>query len=262
MAVRKSESITAEEALKHNVIDFIASDVNDLLRQMDGREVMVSSGKKTIRTKNAVINEKKAGMRQKILAAISDPNIAYILFLIGLAGLYFEFSSPGVVVPGIVGGIALILSFFAKQTLPVNYAGVALIIFAVILFIAEVKVNSHGILTIGGVVSLVLGSLLLFDTSEPSLRISLGVMLPAVTITSLFFVGVVALALKAQLRKKLTGREGMIGQEGRTATEVEREGKVLIGGVYWDAWSDKPIDRNVDVKVVDVRGLKLKIEKL
>ncbi len=262
MAVRKSESITAEEALKHNVIDFIASDVNDLLRQMDGREVMVSSGKKTIRTKNAVINEKKAGMRQKILAAISDPNIAYILFLIGLAGLYFEFSSPGVVVPGIVGGIALILSFFAMQTLPVNYAGVALIIFAVILFIAEVKVNSHGILTIGGVVSLVLGSLLLFDTSEPSLRISLGVMIPAVTITSLFFVGVVALALKAQLRKKLTGKDGMIGQEGKTTTEVEKEGKVLIGGVYWDAWSDKPIDRDVDVKVVDVKGLKLKIEKL
>lgn len=262
MAVRKSESITAEEALKHNVIDYIAADVNDLLRQMDGREIMVSSGKKTIRTKNAVVNEKKAGMRQKILAAISDPNIAYILFLIGLAGLYFEFSSPGVVVPGIVGGIALILSFFAMQTLPVNYAGIALIIFAVILFIAEVKVNSHGILTIGGVVSLVLGSLLLFDTSEPSLRISLSVLIPAVTITSLFFIGVVTLGLKAQLRKKLTGREGMIGQEGRTVTEVEKEGKVVISGVYWDAWSDRPIDRNADVKVVDVKGLKLKIEKL
>lgn len=261
-AVRKSESITAEEALKNNVIDYMAADVNDLLRQMDGREVMVSSGKKTIRTKNAVVNEKKVGMRQKILSAISDPNIAYILFLIGLAGLYFEFSSPGVVVPGIVGGIALILSFFAMQTLPVNYAGVALIIFAVILFIAEVKVNSHGVLTIGGVISLVLGSLLLFDTSEPSLRISLSVLLPAVTITSLFFVGVVTLALKAQLRRKLTGKEGMIGQEGKTVTEVEKEGKVLISGVYWDAWSDKPVDPNVNIKVVDVKGLKLKIDKL
>lgn len=261
-AVRKSESITAEEALKHNVIDYMAADVNDLLRQMDGREVTVSSGKKTIRTKNAVVNEKKVGTRQKILSAISDPNIAYILFLIGLAGLYFEFSSPGVVVPGIVGGIALILSFFAMQTLPVNYAGVALIIFAVILFIAEVKVNSHGVLTIGGIVALVLGSLLLFDTSEPSLRISLSVLLPAVTITSLFFAGVVTLALKAQLRRKLTGKEGMIGQEGKTVTEVEKEGKVLIGGVYWDAWSEKPVDPNVNIKVVDVKGLRLKIEKL
>jgi len=260
-AVRQSVSITAEEALKHNVIDMTATSVEDLLRQIDGREVVTSKGKAILRTKNAVINTKKIGTRQKILSAISDPNIAYILFLIGLAGLYFEFSNPGVVLPGIVGGIALILAFFAMQTLPVNYAGVALIIFAVILFIAEIKVNSHGILTMGGITSLVLGSLLLFDTAEPSLRVAWTVLIPAVTVTSLFFVAVVTLALKAQLRKKMTGSEGMIGGTATAVTDIQAEGKVLFMGEYWEAWSDEPIAQGSGVKVLEVKGLKLKVEK-
>jgi membrane-bound serine protease (ClpP class) len=259
-AVRRSESITAEEALKHNVIDVMAASVDDLLRQIDGREVTTSKGKIVLNTKNAVVNMKKIGTRQKVLSAISDPNIAYILFLIGLAGLYFEFSSPGAVLPGIVGGISLILAFFAMQTLSVNYAGVALIIFAVILFVAELKVNSHGVLTIGGIVSLVLGSLLLFDTGEPSLGVAWTVLVPAVTITSLFFVAVITLALKAQLRKKMTGSEGMIGMTGEAVTDVEADGKVLVMGEFWEAWSDQPIVRGSKVKILEVKGLRLKVE--
>ena len=154
------------------------------------------------------------GARQKILSALSDPNIAYILLLIGLAGLYFEFSNPGVILPGVIGGISLIMAFFAMQTLPVNYAGIALILFAIILFIAEIKVISHGILTVGGIISLVIGSLMLFQTPDPSLRVSWSVLIPAVTITSLFFIVVIAIAVKAQLRPRQGGKEGMEGEEG------------------------------------------------
>ena len=251
-AVRKSESIAAEEALRLKVIDFVAADMNQLLAQVDGREVSLVGGKKVLRTKGAVLNEKKMGTRQKILSALSDPNIAYILLLIGLAGLYFEFSTPGVILPGVIGGISLIMAFFAMQTLPVNYAGVALILFGIILFIAEIKVISHGILTIGGIVSLVIGSLMLFQAPDPALRVSWSVLIPAVTIISLFFVAVIAIAVKAQLRKTLGGKEGMAGEEGRAVTDVFEEGKVLIHGEYWDAVSDVPVAKGAKVRVIRV----------
>jgi membrane-bound serine protease (ClpP class) len=261
-AVRKSESIAAEQALRLNVIDFVAADVNQLLAQADGREVSLVGGKKVLKTKGAVLNEKKMGTRQKILSVVSDPNIAYILLLIGLAGLYFEFSTPGVILPGVIGGISLIMAFFAMQTLPVNYAGVALIIFSIILFIAEIKVISHGILTIGGIVSLVIGSLMLFQVPDPALRISWSVMIPAVTIVSLFFVAVIAIAIKAQLRRPLGGKEGLAGMEGRTVTDVFEEGKVLIRGEYWDAMSDVPVAKDAKVRVIGLEHLKVRIEPI
>ncbi|MBU1149949.1 MAG: nodulation protein NfeD [Proteobacteria bacterium] len=261
-AVRKSESITAEEALRLHVIDFVAADLNTLLAQADGREVSLATGKKVLRTKGAVLNEKRMGTRQRILSVLSDPNIAYLLLLIGLAGLYFEFSNPGAILPGVIGGISLIMAFFAMQTLPVNYAGVALILFAIILFIAEIKVVSHGILTIGGIVSLVIGSLMLFQTPEPSLRVSWGVLIPAVTVTSLFFIVVIGIALKAQLRRPQGGKEGMAGEEGRAVTDVSTEGKVLILGEYWSAYSNAPIVAGSQVRVVRVEHLKLKVEPI
>jgi membrane-bound serine protease (ClpP class) len=205
-SVRKSESITAENALKLNVIDYVATDVNHLLAQMDGREVTLVSGKKTLRTQGAEVREKKMGTRQKVLTALSDPNIAYILLLVGLAGLYFEFANPGVILPGVMGGISLILAFFALQTLPVNYAGVALILLGIVFFIAEIKVISHGVLTIGGVISLVLGSLLLFDSPEPALRVSWGVLVPAVILVSLFFAAVLILGGEGSAPAEATGR--------------------------------------------------------
>jgi len=261
-AVRKSESIAAEQALRLNVIDFVAADMNQLLAQVDGREVSLVGGKKILRTKGAILNEKMMGTRQKVLSALSDPNIAYILLLIGLAGLYFEFSTPGVILPGVIGGISLIMAFFAMQTLPVNYAGVALIIFSIILFIAEIKVISHGILTIGGIVSLVIGSLMLFQAPDPALRISWSVLIPAVTIISLFFVAVIAIAVKAQLRRPLGGKEGLAGSEGRSVTEVFEEGKVLIRGEYWDAVSNVPVAKDVRVRVIGVENLKVRIEPI
>ncbi|MDD5099417.1 MAG: nodulation protein NfeD [Syntrophales bacterium] len=261
-AVRKSESITAEEALRLKVIDFVASDLNRLMEQMDGREVSLAAGKKNLKTKGAVINEKVMGARQKILSALSDPNIAYILLLIGLAGLYFEFSNPGSILPGVIGGISLIMAFFAMQTLPVNYAGIALILFAIILFIAEIKVISHGILAVGGIVSLVIGSLMLFRTPDASIRISWSVLIPAVAVTSLFFLTVIAIAVKAQLRKPQGGKEAMVGEEGLAVTDIFKEGKVLIRGEYWSASSDKAIAKGARIRVIQVENLIVKVEPI
>ena len=261
-AVRKSESITAEEALKLKVIDVVAADLKSLLEQIDGKEVTLSTGKKVIKTKDVILNEKKMGTRQRILAAISDPNIAYILFLVGLAGLYFEFAHPGVILPGVVGGISLILAFFALQTLPVNYAGVLLILFGIILFIAEIKVISHGLLTVGGIISLVLGSLLLFESPDPALRVSWSVMIPTLTVISLFFAGIIALVMKAQMRTRRTGKEGMVGEEGTAVTDIHETGKVFIKGGYWDALSDAHVEKGRKVRIVKVEGLKIKVEEI
>jgi membrane-bound serine protease (ClpP class) len=260
-AIRKSVSVTAEEALKLKVIDVIADDLKQLLEKIDGREVRLASGPKVLNTKGAELNRKEMGFREKVLITISNPNIAFILFLIGLAGLYFEFSSPGVVLPGIIGGISLILAFFAFQTLPVNYAGILLIIFAVILFIAEIKVVSHGVLTIGGVVSLVLGSIMLFESPDPALRVSWSVLVPAVAIVSLFFIAVISIAVRAQMRKVLTGGEGMIGAVGESVSAVHERGKVLIRGEYWNAFSKAPIEKGRRVEVVGVKELKIEVEE-
>ncbi|MGD0022009.1 MAG: nodulation protein NfeD [Smithellaceae bacterium] len=261
-AVRKSESITADEALELNVIDFVAPDVDKLLAAIDKEEVNLASGKKKISTKNAIINNREMGTRQGILSAISDPNISYILLLIGLAGLYFELSTPGAILPGVIGGISLLLAFFGLSTLPVNYTGILLIIFGVILFIAEIKVMSHGILTVGGVISLVLGSLLMFDSPEPALRISFQVLIPAVILVSGFFVVVIWMAIKAQMRKKSTGPEAMIGAQTEALTDIANEGKVFIKGEYWKATSAKPIKKGAKVKIVKIEGLNLLVEEI
>ncbi|MFA6412577.1 MAG: nodulation protein NfeD [Syntrophales bacterium] len=260
-AVRISASITAEEALKNGVIDYVATDVQQLLKLADGKQVLVGDKKKILKTSGAILKERKMGARHRILTTLSDPNIAYILFLVGLAGLYFEFSTPGAILPGVVGGISLIMAFFAMQTLPVNYAAVMLILFGIVLFIAEIKVVSHGILTVGGIVSLAVGSLMLFDSPDPALRVSLEVLIPTLTIISLFFVGVISLVIKAQMRKKHTGKEGMIGAEGKTVTKVHEEGKVMVKGEYWAAFSDNPLEEGTRVRVVRIDNLKVKVEK-
>ena len=261
-AVRKSEPITAEEALKLNVIDFVAPDVAKLLGAIDKKEINLAGGKKKMSTKNAVINSKEMGTRQGILATISDPNISYILLLIGLAGLYFELSTPGAILPGVIGGISLLLAFFGLSTLPVNYTGILLIIFGVILFIAEIKVMSHGMLTVGGVVSLVFGSLLLFDTPEPALRVSLQVLIPAVVLVSGFFIVVIWMAIKAQMRKHYSGAESMVEGQGEATTDITSEGKVFFQGEYWSAASSVPIPKGAKVRIIKVEGLKLTVEEI
>jgi membrane-bound serine protease (ClpP class) len=261
-AVRKSESITADEALKLHVIDFVSPDVEKLLTAIDKKEVNLAGGKRKISTKNAVINNKEMGTRQGILATISDPNISYILLLIGLAGLYFELSTPGAILPGVIGGISLLLAFFGLSTLPVNYTGILLIIFSVILFIAEIKVMSHGMLTVGGIISLVFGSLLLFDTPEPALRISLQVLIPAVVLVSGFFIVVIWMAIKAQMRKHYSGVESMVEGQGEATTDITGEGKVFFQGEYWSAQSNSPVPKGAKVKIIKVDGLKLTVEEI
>ena len=260
-AVRKSASITAEDALRHRVIDFVAEDVPKLLAMIDKKEVMLSGGKSPvlIKTRDAILNEKVMSLRQEILTAISNPNVAYILMLLGLAGLYFEFTSPGALLPGIIGGISLLLAFFSLQTLPVNYAGVLLILFAVILFIAEIKVISHGVLSVGGIVALVLGSMLLFDSSEPAMRLSWGVLLASVATISSFFIVVAVMVVKAQKRRQYFGEEAMVGEVGEAVTDVHATGTAFIKGEYWRAYSDQLIVKGKRVSVVSVEGMILKV---
>ncbi len=260
-AVRESVSITEKEALRINVIDLIASDLNDLLAQIDGREIKTAAGVKKLATKNIAFNYIEMGTRERILDTLSNPNIAYILMMVGLLGIYFELSNPGAIFPGVIGGISLILAFFSFQTLPINYAGVLLIIMALVLFILEIKVASFGMLSVGGIISLTLGSLMLFDSPVPFLRVSFDVIIPVVTVTSACFILVVYLAIKAHRRKPTTGREGLVGEKGIAKSKIDPQGKVFVHGEYWDAVSDETISEGTKVKVTEVKDNEIKVKK-
>ncbi|MCX5895153.1 MAG: nodulation protein NfeD [Proteobacteria bacterium] len=260
-AVRESVSLSEKEALKNRVIDVISPDLKALIAEIDGKGIETKAGTKKLETRNLEINFKKMGMRETILKTLCDPNIAYILFLIGLAGLYFEFSNPGVILPGVIGGISLILSFYSLQTLSANYAGVLLILLAVILFIAELKVASYGILSIGGIIALTLGSLMLFTSSVPYLRISWSVLIPSIIFFSLFFISIVGLTLTAYRRKPATGREGLINMTGTALTDIHQSGKVFVHGEYWNARSDSPIEKGAAVRILKMQNMELFVEK-
>jgi len=261
-AVRESESITEVQALENNVIDFICPDLDSLLILLDGKVATVDSGKVTLKTKNARVVHHEMNWRSKILDLISNPSIAYILLMLGILGMYFEFSNPGAILPGVLGGIFLILAFFAMQQLPVNVAGILLILFATILFILEVKVTSYGMLTIGGVVSMILGSLMLFkSTPSISIHLPISVILAVTLTTSAFFIFAIGMALRTHRKKVTTGKEGIIGEVGIAVSNIDPEGQVKIHGEYWKALSNDKIKKNEKVKVIDVEGLKLIIEK-
>jgi membrane-bound serine protease (ClpP class) len=201
------------------------------------------------------------GLREKILDTLSNPNIAYILMMIGMLGLYFELSNPGAIFPGVIGVISLILAFFAFQTLPVNYAGILLILLALILFILEIKVTSFGMLSVGGIISLTLGSLMLFDSSVPFLRVSYDFIIPVVAVTSAFFILAIYLAVKAQRRKPTTGKEGLLGSTGIVKSKIDPQGKVFIHGEYWDATSNEMIPEDTQVEVIEVKDIGIKVKK-
>lgn len=260
-AVRKSVNIPAEEALKLKVVDLIAQDKQMLLAAIDGKKVEVVSGQRVLNTARAEVKDVEMGLRHRILNAITNPNVAYILMMIGLIGLYFELSNPGLILPGVVGAISLVLAFYAFQTLSVNYAGLLLIGLAALFFIAEIKVISYGLLTVAGIVALTLGSLMLFESPLPFMRVSLWVILPTVlSITAIFF-GAMYYALKIRRKKPISGAEGLVDEIGVANTDIENEGKVFIDGEYWEAWSDAPIKTGEKVKVVEVKGLRLKVQK-
>lgn len=261
-AVRKSVSATATEALRLKVIDVVAETRTDLLAKIDGRTVETGAGKITLKTKTAKIVEVEMSFRDKILSVISNPTIAYILLILGMAGLYFELSTPGAILPGVLGGICLILAFYAFQTLPINYAGLLLIILGVILFIAEVMVVSHGILTIGGIAAMILGSLMLIDSPAPFLQISLSAILGVTAATTAFFVFAIGAVFRAHRRQPATGREGLVGQAGVARTRLKPDGLIFIRGEIWNATCAEGVEPGEQVQVTAVTGLKLKVKKL
>jgi membrane-bound serine protease (ClpP class) len=265
-AVRQSVSITEKEALQLNVVNFLSPYVDSLLVQIDGVEVEIASGKRVLATANATIIRREMNFRYRILEKISNPNIAYILMMLGIYGIFAEISNPGAIFPGVLGAIFLILAFFALQTLPVNYAGLLLILLALVLFILEVKITSYGLLTIGGVVSMLLGSLMLIeqppDNFLPEISISISLIITMVTMTAGFFIFAFSMALKTHFKKVTTGSEGLVGEKGVAQTKISPEGNVTIHGEIWKAIGDQVIKKGDRVRVVSVDGLTLKVEKL
>ncbi len=258
-AIRESVSATETEALKEKIIDLIAVDMDDLIQRINGWKV---KGKGDLKLDGAARKIVEESLRTKILKTISDPNIAYILMMIGLAGLYFELSHPGVIFPGVVGGIAIILAFFAFQTLPVSYAGVLLILLAIIFFILEMKVASYGLLSIAGVTSFLLGSLMLFDSENPDMQVSPTVLLPTVILVSGFFIVIASLVFRTHISRPRTGAAGLIGETGVVKKRLMPEGKVFVHGEIWNAASKTPIEAGVRIKVVKVENLHLEVEPL
>jgi len=260
-AVRKSVSITETEALKLKVIDLIAPDIPALLKDIDNKTVDLLSGKRKLHTAGASVREFKMGFRFKFLNTISNPNIAYILMILGFYGLYFELSNPGAIFPGVAGAICLILAFYSLQTLPINYAGLLLIILGVGLFIAEAFITSHGVLGVGGAIAMAIGSVMLIESTSPYLRISWAVIAPVVGLSALLFIITVSLAVRVHREKADTGKEGMLGLEGEAKTDIHSDGQVFVRGEYWNAWSDELIKKGERVRVEAVNGLKVKVRK-
>jgi membrane-bound serine protease (ClpP class) len=260
-AIRQSVSIPATEAVKLKVVDLMANNLEDLLTKINGRKVEVGGKKLVLHTAGVVVKEIPEGLRFRILKYIADPNIAFILMMIGLAGLYFEFAHPGVVLPGVIGAICLLLAFFAFQTLPINFIGILLIFLAFIFFILEFKVTSYGLLSVAGLVSLLLGGMMLFRGGEGGVNISWSVLIPTVVIISLFFMVVAGIVFRSHLRRSMTGTSGMVGERGVAYTPLNPEGQVFVHGEYWQAVSDTPIAKGEAVEIVEVVELKLRVRR-
>ncbi len=256
-AVRKSVSITDKDALELNVIDIRAENLDDLLNQIDGRETDVPAGKKIVKVAGARTKEIKTSFIHKFLNIITQPDIALILFSIGGLGIVLELYNPGAILPGVVGAISLILAFYAFQTLPINYAGLALIILAMILFIAEIKIISHGLLTVGGVISFFLGGMMLIETVDPSLQISKSVLITVVICVGIAVMLTAWLVWKAARHRPFIGQEGLVGK----IAEVRPNGFVYVDGALWKAISDEELEVGINVKIVSVDKLTLKVKR-
>lgn len=263
-AVRRSFSYSETEALKDSVIDLIAKNDAELLQMIDNKKVELSSGTVTLHTSNAKMETYRMSFIEKLLNIISDPNIAYILLMLGFYGIMFELYSPGTILPGIIGVISLILAFYSLQTLPVNYAGMALIGFALLLFILEIKIASHGVLAIGGVISLILGSMMLMRTGSGEVgRISWTVIIAAAVITTSFFLFVIGMGIRAQRLKPVTGQAALIDEVGFANETLDPKGMVLIHGELWQSESlSGAISKGEKVRVKEMQGFKLFVEKV
>jgi membrane-bound serine protease (ClpP class) len=260
-AIRQSVSIPAAEAVKLKVVDLMAENLEDLLTKINGWKVQVGGKPLVLRTAGVTVKEIPEGLRFRVLKYIADPNIAFILMMIGLAGLYFELSNPGMVFPGVLGGICLLLAFFAFQTLPINFIGILLIFLAFIFFILEFKITSYGLLSVAGLVSLLLGGMMLFRGGEGGVDISWSVLIPTVAIVSLFFILVAGIVFRSHLLRSTTGAAGMVGERGVVYTPLNPEGQVFVHGEYWQAVSDEPIAKGEAVVVLEVMDLKLRVRR-
>ena len=264
-AVRKSLAITETEALDSNVIDFVARDVEELMEKVNGVEVETSGGVLILQTEDYELEHVEMTLAQKLLSILSDPNLAYILLIFGIYGIFFELYSPGAIFPGVVGGICLILAFYSMHTLPVNYAGLALIVFAVILFVLEIKIVSHGILTIGGVISLLLGSIMLIDQESflEAMNISIELIILVVALSAAFFLFAISFGIKAHRKKISTGSEGIVGETGTALTDLAPVGDITVHGEIWRARCVAgEIVKGEEVEIIGIKNLTLKVQQV
>lgn len=260
-AVKESSSITAKDALEKHVIDVMADSVDELLVKIDGKKVDVRGTQVTLKTKGAVRVDIEMPVKYRFLSYLSDPNVAYILMMMGIYGILFEIYSPGAIFPGVIGGISMILALYAFQTIPISFAGLALILLGVIFFVLELKIVSHGLLGIAGVVSIVIGSIMLIDLPSGLLSISWKTILAVAIVSAVFIFGVLSYAVKAQLSKVKTGMEGLIGETGVARTTVFDKGKVSIHGEIWQARSNERIEKGEEIVVTGVEKLVVMVQK-
>ena len=259
-AVREADSISAEEAIKQNVADLIAADNADLLKKLDGRKLNLQGRNIILKTEGATIQSYEPDWRNRMLAVISDPNVAYILMLLGIYGLFFELWNPGYVLPGVVGGICLLLALYAFQVLPINFAGLGLIILGIAFMVAEAFMPSFGALGIGGVIAFVVGSIILLDTDVEGYTIAWPLIAGVAVISAAFFFAVVVMALKARRRPVVSGREEMIGAIGEALENFKEAGRIRVHSEEWQAQSNSPVKRGQKVKVLALEGLLLQVE--
>ncbi len=261
-AIRESASIDAETAVRKRVCDIIAENVDDLIAKLHRRIVQVNGEDVVLNTESRPVQDMPMTFKERLLLLLTNPTIAYILLLLGVYGLFFELQNPGMIFPGVVGGICIILGFYALQLLPVNYAGVALILLSAFLFILEIYITSHGLLAIGGIISLVFGSLILFESDVQFLRLSWEVIVIAVIIVAAFFIFIVSMGIRAQFRKRATGKEGFVGEVGEAKTDITVSGgTVFVHGEYWNAVSDATIKKGSSVKVMSSKDMVVKVKK-
>jgi len=261
--VRESVSVSAGKALELKLIDLMADDTADLLQALDGRHYLRQGQKRILHSAGADLVEGHMNWRQELLNTLSNPNVAYLLLMLGILGIFFEVSQPGVIFPGAVGAIAILLALYSFQTLPINYAGILLILLAVVLFILEIKVASYGMLTVGGIVSLTLGSIMLLEDSAPYQQISPVVIAATVAVCSGFFILVVFFVARTQKTRFVSGIEGMIGERGEAVTDIDGRGRVFVHGEYWNAIADETISAGEPIEIERVEeGMRLKVRKI
>ena len=258
-AVRKSLSVTEREALKLKIVDLVVEDLPALLKQLDGRTIPLPDGPTMLHTAGAAVREFPMGLRLELLKTLSDPNIAYLLMTIGTVGLIAELYNPGAILPGIVGAISLILAFYSFQSLPVNYAGVLLFLLGIVFFILEASVTSYGLLAIGGVVSMLLGSVMLIKTEVEFLQISWSVILPVIALVAAFSLFIVGMGVRAMRQRPVTGREEMVGLVGIVKTALTPHGQLAVHGELWEATSEQPLQPGDEAEVTRVDGLRLHV---